>query len=347
MPHDLPGLRALFIGYIGFTVALAVLVYVLRRSRCANFALLLLALSLGLTAFEGYYRYIFAESSGFGHTAGENFEARYYRFDNFGLRASNLPLSETKENLVVAGDSFVFGAGLKSPKERFSELLAARYGQLHVVNLGLSGSETTDEIRLLERYLGGTKASIPLVIVAYFFNDIQGDLTAADRERVQPPLAPAQPTRVDSALQWMSHYSRFVELFYFRIGYPRLVRERLGQIRMFYADTAVMAQHMARLEQLRAEVAQKFSARLLLVLLPFLHSDELLNDTEFYSLFRGHLDAHQFDYIDMQPVFAQRGVKKLRISRFDPHANPFANRLIAKALSKYLEKHPDLLRRKP
>ncbi len=89
----------------------------------------------------------------------------------------------------------------------------------------------------------------------------------------------------------MSHYSRFVELFYFRIGYPRLVRERLGQIRMFYADTAVMAQHMARLEQLRAEVAQKFSARLLLVLLPFLHSDELLNDTEFYSLFRGHLDG--------------------------------------------------------
>ncbi len=337
----------MFIGYIGFTLALAALVYVLRRSRFANFTLMLLALSLGLTALEGYYRYIFAESSGFGHTAGENFEARYYRFDNFGLRASNLPLSETKENLVVAGDSFVFRAGLKSPKERFSELLAARYGQLHVVNLGLSGSETTDEIRLLERYLGGTKASIPLVIVAYFFNDIQGDVTAADRERVQPPLAPAQPTRVDAALQWMSHYSRFVELFYFRIGYPRLVRERLGQLRMFYSDPPVMARHMATLEQLRSELRQKYSARLLLVMLPFLHSDELLNDTEFYSHFRSHLDEGQFDYIDVQSVFAKHGVKKLRVSRFDPHANRFANRLIARAVSKYLTKHPELLGRVP
>lgn len=337
----------MFIGYIGFTVTLALTVYALRRTRWANFALMLLALSIGLTALEAYYRYVFAESSGFGHTAGENFEERYYRFDRFGLRASNLPLSETKKNLVIVGDSFVFGAGLKSPAQRFSELLSAQHPQLRVVNLGFSGLETTDEIRQLDRYLPRTSASIPLVMVAYFFNDIQGDVTAADRARVKPPIAPAQPTRADHALQWLSRHSRFVELFYFRIGYPRLVRERLGQIMMFYSDPPVMARHMATLEQLRSEVAQKYSARLLLVVLPFLHSDELLNETDFYARFRHHLDERKFNYVDMLPIFAKRGVTKLRVSRFDPHANPLANGLIAKRLEKYFTRHPEMLEGAP
>jgi hypothetical protein len=335
----------LFIGYLVFTVLLGVGVFALHRTRVANVGLMLLTVCIGVTALEAYYRYVYCESSGFGHVGGENFEERYYRFDQFGLRASNLPLSETKQNLVVAGDSFVFGAGLKSPSERFSELLAARYPQLHVVNIGASGAETTDEINLLQKYIGDSRASIPLVVVAYFFNDIQGDATPADRERVKPPISPAKPTRLDTTLQWLSGYSRFVELFYFRIGYPRLVRERLGQIRMFYSDPVVMGRHMQTLERLRAVVERKYSSRLLLVVLPLFHNDQLLNDTEFYARFRTHLDEAHFQYVDMQPVFAKHGCKKLWVSRFDPHANPFANRLIAGGIADYMSKHPDVLQR--
>lgn len=335
----------MFIIFVTFTAALGVLTYLLRRRRLANVALLFFSLSLCLTGLEAYYRFLYAESDGFGRLS-KNFNDRYYRFDAYGLRASNLPPSETKPNLIVVGDSHVFGAGLKSTSERFSERLAARYPALHVINLGLSGWDTKTETAQVARYLGDTHAAIPLVVLTYFFNDIEEDVTAADRERLLPPTPPVEPTAVDRAMQRLSNYSRFLELFYYRIGYPRLVRDRLGQILIFYKDPAITAAHLASLEQFRSVVEKQYNARLLIVVLPFLHSEELLHRTEFYERFRKALDDHRFNYIDMQPVFARHPVRDLWVSRFDPHTNGFANQLVANAVIDYLTAHPDEIQRK-
>jgi hypothetical protein len=303
-------------------------------------ALMFFSLSLCVTGLEAYYRFFYAESDGFGRLS-KNFNDRYYRFDAYGLRASNLPPSETKENLIIVGDSHVFGAGLKSTSERFSERLAAHYPELHVVSLGLPGWDTKTETEQITKYLGDTHAAIPLVVLTYFFNDIEEDVTSSDRQRLKPPTPPAEPTAVDRALQRLSNYSRFLELFYYRIGYPRLVRDRLDQIQIFYKDPGIMAAHMASLEQFRSVVEKRYSARLLIVVLPFLHSEGLLHKTEFYERFRNALDEHDFHYIDMQPVFARQTVRELWVSRFDPHTNSFANQLIANAIISYLNAHPD------
>lgn len=332
----------LFIAYIALTVALAASLYLLRRSRAANSALLLFTVSLCLTGIEGYYRFFHIHSDGLGRGM-KNFADRYYRLDAHGLRDSHLPLSATKSNLVVIGDSHVFGAGLKSTSERFGERLAARFPDLHVVNLGLPGWDTNTETAKLGEYLGHGHASIPLVVLTYFYNDIEEDVTPADRERITGPIPPAKPTAADYALQWLSKYSRFVELFYYRIGYPRLVRDRLGQIQMFYQDHAIMARHLATLEEFRSVVEKHYSARLLIVGLPFLHSDKLLNKTTFYRAFDKRLSKHGFTYIDMQPLFATYGVRKLWVNRFDPHTNGFANQLIAETLIGFLDQHPEIL----
>lgn len=332
----------MFIGGVLITLALGFAVYLLRRSFSANIVLALLSASLCFTALEGYFRFFYVKSDGFGRLE-KNFAARYYHFDSYGLRDSNLPLSKPKENIVVLGDSFVFGAGLKSTSERFCERLAARYPRYHFVNLGLPGWDTKTEIEQTNKYLGETNAAIPLVILVYFFNDIEEDVSTADRIRVAAPVAPPKETAIDRALQRLSNYSRFVEFVYFRVGYPRLVSDRLTQIQMFYNDPEIMARHLASLEQLRAQLAERHKAKLLIVVLPYLHSDELLNRTAFYRGFENALEEHKFSYVDMQPVFAKFGVGKLRVNRFDPHTNPFANELMAKSVADYLTLHPDAL----
>jgi hypothetical protein len=300
------------------------------------------SLSLCVTGLETYYRFLYAESDGFG-LLSKNFNDRYYRFDAYGLRASNLPPSETKPNLIVVGDSHVFGAGLKSTSERFSERLAAHYPELHVISLGLPGWDTKTETEQITKYLGDTRVAIPLVVLTYFFNDIEEDVTAADLQRVVPPSPPVKPTRIDHALQWFSNYSRFVELFYYRIGYPRLVRDRLAQIQLFYKDTAIMKRHLTTLEQFRSVAEKRYSARLLIVVLPFLHSEELLHKDDFYEHFRHALSEHGFNYIDMQPVFVGYRTTQLWVSKFDPHTNAFANQLTADAIVSYLDGHPEYL----
>lgn len=332
----------MFIAFLTFTFAFGLSAYLLRRSRLGNVVLLLFCLALCLTSLEGYYRFLYAESDGLGRLS-QNFSRRYYQFDAYGLRASNLPLSETKDNLIIVGDSHVFGAGLKTPAERFSEKLAAHYPSLHFVNLGFPGWDTKTETEQLTEQLGETRARIPLVVLTYFFNDIEEDVTEADRQRVLPPSPPMNPTRVDHVLQWLSNYSRFIELFYYRIGYPRLVRDRLGQIQRFYQDPEIMERHLASLEKFRSVAEKQYSARLLIVILPFLHTEELLHKDELYEHFRHALDEHDFNYIDMQPVFARYRTRQLGVNKFDPHTNAFANDLTANAIISYLDGHPEEL----
>ncbi len=332
----------MFIACVVLTLALGFAVYLLRRSFLANIALLLLSVSLCFTALEGYFRFFYLKSDGFGRI-DRNFAERYYRLDSYGLRDSHLPLSTAQDNIVVLGDSFVFGAGLKSTSDRLCEQLAAHYPQHHFVNLGLPGWDTRTEIERTNKYLDDANAAIPLVILVYFFNDIEEDVTAADRARVVPPLAPSKETAIDRALQRLADYSRFVEFVYFRVRYPQLVSDRLTQIQMFYNDPEIRARHLASLERLRSLLTERYRARLLIVVLPYLHSDELLNRTAFYRTFDNALDQHGFNYIDMQLVFAKYGVRKLWVHRFDPHANPFANELMAKGVIDYLNQHPDAL----
>jgi hypothetical protein len=331
-----------FIAYLAPTFALGLLVYLLRRSRLGNVTLLLFSLALCVTSLEAYYRFIYAESDGFGQLS-KNFAARHYRFDGYGLRASNLPLAETKNNVVVVGDSHVFGAGLKSTADRFSEKVAAHYPDLHVVNLGLPGWDTKTETARVAKYLGESRDPIPLVVLTYFFNDIEEDVSATDRERLIPAARAPKPSMIDHVLQSLSKQSRFVELFYYRVGYPRLVRDRLDQIQMFYGDPEIMARHMATLEEFRSVVEKKYGARVLMVVLPYLHSEELLHKDAFYERFRNALGERGFYYIDMQPTFATYKTKKLWVSRFDPHTNAFANDLIAEAIIRFLNAHPENL----
>ncbi|HVF71251.1 MAG TPA: SGNH/GDSL hydrolase family protein, partial [Chthoniobacterales bacterium] len=230
----------MFAAYIAFNLLMAIAVYALRRTRFVNLALMICTLGLCVTVLEAYYRFVFADSDGFAHLS-RNFAARYYRYDAFGLRASNLPPSATDRNVIVIGDSHVFGAGLKTPGERFSERLAAHYPDIHVVNLGWSGWDTKTEKQKLQEHLGDTQARIPLVVLAYFFNDIGEDVSPADRERIVPAERAAKPTRVDRLCQRIAKQSRFVEFLYYRARYPHLVRDLLGQMQMFYGDPAIMA----------------------------------------------------------------------------------------------------------
>lgn len=56
----------LFIIYIAVTIALGLSVYLFRRSRLANVALMLFSLALCFAGLETYYRFFYAESDGFG-----------------------------------------------------------------------------------------------------------------------------------------------------------------------------------------------------------------------------------------------------------------------------------------
>jgi lysophospholipase L1-like esterase len=77
------------------------------------------------------------------------------------------PAPKSKPRVAVFGDSFVWGFDVEE-HERFTEQLAARRRDLEVLNLGVSGYGTDQELLLLRRELAGLA---PEVVVLLFASD--------------------------------------------------------------------------------------------------------------------------------------------------------------------------------
>lgn len=154
------------------------LVY-LRRSRLArswpeNLILMLLAFFLVFMALEFYFKVFFAQTDDFDTLARHNWRERYYNdtFNSLGYRDREWTpeLVEGKIKVMVVGDSFVEGAGIEDPVDRFSDQLAEKLGPDYVVfNLGRRGAYTSQEIYAVLHY----PYQPDILIWAYVLNDIE------------------------------------------------------------------------------------------------------------------------------------------------------------------------------
>ncbi|HMB69488.1 MAG TPA: GDSL-type esterase/lipase family protein, partial [bacterium] len=97
------------------------------------------------------------------------------RINSAGFRDREYPLEkpEGTRRLLVLGDSITFGNSLRR-EERFSEILEERYREdgepVEVLNLGVAGYDTVQEIAFLER--SGLAFDPDVVLVAYCVNDM-------------------------------------------------------------------------------------------------------------------------------------------------------------------------------
>ncbi len=107
------------------------------------------------------------------------------RINAAGLR-SNRDYSLTKphgcKRLVVLGDSYAAGQYV-SNEQRFSELLEKRWPQLEVINLGLEGTGTDQQLLIYEDV--GTKYEHDAVLMMPFLQNIRRNLVEA-RAAIDP-----------------------------------------------------------------------------------------------------------------------------------------------------------------
>jgi hypothetical protein len=115
---------------------------------------------------------------------------KYFRpINSFGYRDVEHDANQflNRQLIVVTGDSFVAGHGIRDINDRFSNILQKNLGDGFVVaNVGMNGWETRDELQALSCFPYRPKK----VVLSYYINDILG---AARRTghgspvRVEPP----------------------------------------------------------------------------------------------------------------------------------------------------------------
>jgi len=103
--------------------------------------------------------WVFDPRLGWAHRPGQSGEMVHQDFtihvsiNHEGYRDDEYPFNRTdKKRLLVLGDSFAWGFGVEQ-SERFSELLEKQFPQWEIINLGVSGYSTDQELLVLQTEL--------------------------------------------------------------------------------------------------------------------------------------------------------------------------------------------------
>jgi hypothetical protein len=117
--------------------------------------------------------------------------------NEFGIRSGSEPFqaAATRKRVTVFGDSFVFGEAL-SDGERFTEDLQRRVGQdCEVVNAGVPGYGTGQELLLLEELRAKQVDLGETVVLVVFTNDPSDNAGLAYESLERDPLKPVFEVR--------------------------------------------------------------------------------------------------------------------------------------------------------
>ncbi|MGH7559687.1 MAG: GDSL-type esterase/lipase family protein [Gemmatimonadales bacterium] len=280
-------------------------------------------------AGEGLVR-VWTVVAGPYHTgfAAQLWERRYAPRNRLGFRDVDhavTPPSGT-HRLLLVGDSFGYGAGVRRLGDRFGEKLATRLQERsgepwEAVSASLPDRHTLQEIEELKRML---RFQPSLVVLLYVFNDIDYLATAtsrtADTEAAGSILSRLHPLRVASRNSY---------LFQEAVLRVRMLGRRAAPAARAYADSTVMRRHMQDLDRF-AQIASDGGAAVAIV--PFdLHASTNPNVRTRYERWVSHAQQAGLPVVSIADAFIGRPVETLMVNTLDRHPNALGHRLGAEA----------------
>jgi lysophospholipase L1-like esterase len=323
----------------------------LTRGRTIGLGLALAVWSVlaTITAFEVAFVCFVDHSDAFN---GTNVSKRWFQRyidaqrneDGFRDRrtlATLAPPGSTAKRIVVFGDSYVAGHGIKRMDDRFTERLERAFNadgvdRVRVLNMGDPGYE----ISMIEAMMQAAiemKHPIDVMIYCYMMNDIEGyDPRTEEFLRAINTRQPTNPLIT-------------------RTYFPNWVYFRWEQIRANAAvdyfphlidsyETRAWDAVAASLTRIR-DRCRAAGIEFRLVVFPFMQ--DLGPDSPFknaHAKLASWAREHDVPFLDMEPVLSAHRHERIRVNAFDSHPNEYAHRLIAEALYEWLKADPQFTR---
>jgi hypothetical protein len=221
---------------------------------------------------------IYSEHYGWAYRAGAkaSMHGVWTTINSRGYRGEEHPREKTpgRTRIVMLGDSVLFGPQV-TDEETFASLLESRTRRYEVINLGVEGYGTDQELLLLEREALGYEPD--LVILNFFIdNDVQNNALSWDQSRFPKPYFTLEDDQLRlhdehlklSAIRRMAQWLQDHSHLYGRI-YPFLPAPRKRRVATASAQSSADANEVtARVIQRMDEVARQAGARLFVLLHP-------------------------------------------------------------------------------
>ena len=287
-------------------------------------------------AFEIYYRFYCNETDSLAVTKlSRRWVQRYFHNNSAGFPDSaeyvDVP-GKSPRRIVLLGDSFAAGYGIKNEKDRLAALLRAARPESMVHLLARPGADTRLHLQFLRHYFAKGHQANDVVLI-YGLNDIQ-DLLAQRGGSFQSAITPPQ---VD--WPWLRENSYFFDSLYHKALVARnssLKMQNYSQFMFAGYEGEVWKKQQEQLSTLR-ELAESQGASFRVVTFPLVHA--VGPNYEFRAI---HEKLDQFwkslkvPHMDLVRVFDGIPPAKLVVNRFDAHPNAFAHHLAARNIAEFL-----------
>ena len=255
-----------------------------------------------------------------------------YELNNYGFRGPDYRLEKIpeKKRIIILGDSFTFGEGVRLEDTfgvRLENLLHQKGFSVEVLNFGISTWGTSDEVNYLAEM--GIKFHPDLVLIVFVLNDANyaGGMDVWDNFR-----AVYEKRRLRHSYLLSYIYAKIAQPFYVKNYVENLTQQSL-------ADNTQWNEAFAQL--LRGKkIAQKEQFQYGVAIFPFMY--DLKSSYPFlkiHDMIVSYCQKHDIDVYDLFPAFQGNRYTTLWVHPSDPHPNEKGHQIAAKALANFITTH--------
>ena len=275
--------------------------------------------------------------------SGFTFYRKYYKYNSWGFR--DIEREEAKRDgtfrILVLGDSFTFGSGVKFKEQLYPALLETKLnsanlqnGHFEVINTGVKGLSTEQELFYLRET--GLALNPDLIILGHVLND-------AETQELKHGMV----NEARSATILPIRYHRFLSSYSFT--YYLVRRNIIGLIGRvegsgngltgynYYLDSLYQGDNLVSYKRIVADLARVCEERGLTVLwvsFPRIRQEpgKPYRLSHITDILRSIALKNGFKFLDLQPKIRERDKEELTVSSWDDHPNEVVHSIAAEVI---------------
>jgi len=235
---------------------------------------------------------------------------------------------ECKKKILILGDSYSAGWGIKEINLRYGERLEVKLnGNWCTYCASIPGLDSKGEFKVLEKY----PVKVQYVVLQYYMNDIEGAARnhGLELKSIKTFNKYNKITRSSSLMNFL--YPYFAPLFFSKEG--QIYWSFLNNA---YKNKQVLTEHINDLNAI-INFCLKSNIRLIALIIPELTNLEV-SEKIYGSEMTDFFKMKHIDVIDLSDLVKNVPVRDRTVSKDDSHSSVLVNELIADTLFEHIKK---------
>lgn len=316
------------ISSIALLLFISFILYKSQKSRILVNITLSLSISIGiLIFFECLFTFSINSTNSFNDLSNKIWIKRHFKpINSLGYRDTE-PISKShKKNILVIGDSFVAGHGIKS-NEMFTNILKEKINnEYNIFNLGVCGSHTDREYDSLLTY--PIKADV--IILGYYHNDIE---SAMIHYNIKPDIANPKDNLsgfskfiVDNSL-----FANFIFSGYSRKKISTQHMESKHNDLLVYLDEDMWNYQQSSLNKFYNYCIEN-NTRLIILFFPSMSEGISFSNALAGEKLKTYCKERNIEFINIYSSIIDIPINKRIVNKYDHHPSAEVNKIIAEII---------------